>query len=197
MRSLGTFEVTSGRIRATDPCYSPSTWCAGEVKAKNGRWSAKIEFDDGRVASLTVRHIDHLTASPQTLSQIDVGVDSGQAGFFDAAKYGEAYAADKAWEEKTKQNSYGNLDTFYGKVCSLTSGLQGGAIEWGAVSSSGYGDGGYSLYFTEENGEVVAARVVFIGDDYYEDCDDYSDDYDYYDTDEMEDDEGEEDEAKQ
>jgi hypothetical protein len=33
------------------------------------------------------------------------------------------------------------------------------------VSSSGFGDGVYSLQVAEENGEVVAARIVFIDEE--------------------------------
>lgn len=61
--------------------------------------------------------------------------------------------------------------SFYGDVCDLTTdedekGMLGGIINgFGAVSRTGYGDGGYSVYVARKDGKAVAARVVFIGDD--------------------------------
>ena len=45
-------------------------------------------------------------------------------------------------------------------------------IEGGVVSSSGYGDGSYTLEIAEKNGEVVGLRLLFLGEvcDY---CEEY------------------------
>ncbi|MBK8989454.1 MAG: hypothetical protein IPM39_25910 [Chloroflexi bacterium] len=60
---IGEFDVTSGKLRISDPCYDVDTWCAGEVEAANGRWAASVErTDEGiwgtRIARLLVTHVD-------------------------------------------------------------------------------------------------------------------------------------------
>lgn len=164
---LGEFEVTSGRLRVTDPCYNKDTWCAGVLDVLNGTWGAFVETSDEggwgvRVASINIfnKEYEH-KAHSWSLTNIDVGVDSGQAGFFDDAKYPEDPHQD---------------DAFYDSVCDLTLGPNsGGVLPFGAVSSSGYGDGGYSCYVSYVNGEIVAAKIVFIGDESEEEEDDYCD----------------------
>lgn len=162
---LGTFEVSSGGLRVTDPCYDVQTWCAGTLRAKDGTWSAELRHSDEgdwgkRVAELVVRHADHPRAEPTRPAGIDAGVDSGQCGFFDEAKY----ASNQGGE-------YGDLSTFYGQACRATStasgDCSGGGIVmgFGAVSSSGYGDGSYEVYVHEVDGQAVAARLVFIPED--------------------------------
>lgn len=159
-KELGTFEVSSGELRVTDPCYDPGTWCAGTIRAKDGTWTAELRHSDEgswgkRVAELVVRHEDHAGAEPNRLTGIDAGVDSGQCGFFDAAKYLQHQGGE-----------YGDLSTFYGQACAATATEGGGIVMgFGAVSSSGYGDGSYEVYVHEVDGLAVAARVVFISDD--------------------------------
>jgi hypothetical protein len=83
-----------------------------------------------------------------TCESNDIGVDSGQAGFFDA----EFYIG-------------GDDQKFYDQVCDLTlNGDNAGVIAFGAVSSSGWGDGCYELQTIRHDGEVVAARIVFMED---------------------------------
>jgi hypothetical protein len=85
-----------------------------------------------------------------------VGVDSGQAGFFDCAQYIE-------------QGSYKYDSPVYSAICALTcdKGDMGGAVvsgdlTFGSVSSTGYGDGGYPLYALTEGGQIVALAIVFM-----------------------------------
>lgn len=88
------------------------------------------------------------------LADIDVGVDSGQAGFFDVAQY----ALSVSTEENEKP--------FYDSVCNLTLDDKSfGTLHFGTVSSSGYGDGGYNCYFRRNDlGEVIEAVIVFIAE---------------------------------
>lgn len=122
------------------------------------------------MAELVVRHADHAGAEPNKLTGIDAGVDSGQCGFFDAAKYLQHQGGE-----------YGDLSTFYGQACAATAteggNCSGGGIVmgFGAVSSSGYGDGSYEVYVYEVDGLAVAARVVFISDEEADDEDDLDD----------------------
>lgn len=135
-----------------------------------------------------------------TLLDIDVGVDSGQAGFFDHEVY-EKYGGDS----RSAENDHKWDDnSFYGRACLLTqrkervpveeqekspSGFAMGPFERsfpaagvlqisefpvpiGVVSSSGFGDGGYQLYVkNDENGMAIAAEIVFINEKDLEDAD--------------------------
>lgn len=43
--SLLSFEVSSGALRVTDPCYSLDTWCAGQLQnVMNGEWNAHVGY---------------------------------------------------------------------------------------------------------------------------------------------------------
>lgn len=150
--SLGNFEITSGAMQVTDPCY---TGGGGVLLSdvKNGVWKAYTTLNDGTNTEIIVHHVEHELAlgdfvryQPQNMYGA-IGVDSGQAGFFDA---------------DTLENH--NHDHFYEEVCNLTLGTLGaGVIKYGAVSSSGWGDGSYELFIATENGQVVAARIDFLG----------------------------------
>ena len=140
------FKVTSGGICCSDPCYAyPSV----HVDALNGDWVAKAEkTDEGswghRVSKIIVHHksFSPIGNNYQTETKI-IGVDSGQAGVFDANIY--------------------NSGSFYDKCCSTTLGKQGyGYVDGGFVSSSGYGDGGYEAVIYKKNNKAVAIEVTFI-----------------------------------
>lgn len=224
------FEITSGRIRVTDPCYTKDTWCSGVLEnCLTGNWKAsKLVYGNeltggwgNRIAELQIWHEDYLGGECYENSGIDVGVDSGQAGFFDDALYPDG-----------ETGEYGDLNTFYGKVCDGTAGeakiyeeplyndetiskieeiyksdgkfsdenisklienmktamvkrerheyLGIANVGFGVASSSGYGDGGYDCFIRRDHeGRIVAAKIVFIGDESEED-----EDYDCEDEDE-------------
>lgn len=99
-------------------------------------------------------------------SDIDVGVDSGQAGFFDVFKYASA-VSDKEDNSAPRAERGGKFEAFYDAVCNLTLDDKSfGVVEFGCVSSSGYGDGGYNCYFRRNSlGEVIEALIAFIEDE--------------------------------
>ena len=164
---LGSFEVTSGRLVVSDPCYKPGLWCVGELdRVKTGNWNATVEYSDEgdwgiRVARLIARHedVDDLRKLDRLSATFGVGVDSGQAGFFDAAHFHDPTiildAPSKTWSEN---------DVWYDSCCEITlSKTQAGILPYGVVSASGYGDGCYDCnYYTDKLGNVVAAEIVFI-----------------------------------
>ena len=161
---LGQFEITSGRMIVTDPCYDKGTWCAGILDAVNGTWDAYLGVTDAgtwgmRVTEIEVHHSKESHHSiPWENVEFEVGVDSGQAGFFDESLYPE---------------SLGDTN-FYDNVCDLTLGKErGGILPFGAVSRSGYGDGGYDCLVKRKNGNVVAAKIVFIANEEEEEDADY------------------------
>ena len=174
VKELGTFEVTSGQVMVSDPCYEVGTWCQGILdNAKNGRWKAEVEIIDDdswgkRVSALTVQHANCKRSDFQQRleeAQFEVGVDSGQAGIYDVGVYQEdktvpANALMPNWIDKDDK-------CWYGMCCGLTlSEDQAGIIPGGAVSSSGFGDGGYTCVFgRDEQGQITYIKVTFISDE--------------------------------
>lgn len=142
------------------------------------RYAEKIKTAQkypGRVSQLMVWHEsvgggEDVFNHPHFFHKTDihVGVDSGQAGFFDRDRYAE-YGGDPG---------DGNRDAYFA-ICDLTgSGSeydhpQFGTNEWGAVSSSGYGDGGYDLYVLrhDQTGQVIAAYILYIDPNFSSDDD--------------------------
>lgn len=173
-KRVGLFRVRSGRLVVTDPCYSRDTWCQGVLdNVRDGVWEAYVAYSDEkdwgvRVAVLTAYYDTTPPEEPKwERQQFEVGVDSGQAGIFDFDKYPEDPS-----------------DTpFYDECCDLTlSDASVGVLDFGVVSSSGFGDGGYRCETAQDaDGHIIAVRITFIGDDDDIDEDgievDYSDDY--------------------
>ena len=127
------FEITSGKMIVTDPCYDKETWwCQAKLdNVKIGKWLATIEYSDegdwgDRVAQILVWHdslgIDNPGRDFPPCSEYipaDIGVDSGQAGFFDLDKYPDDPNKD---------------DAFYEAVCKLTlSGIPYSVLEEAGV----------------------------------------------------------------
>ena len=151
-------KITEGII-CTDPCYSPDTWCQCVLRdVKPGDWDVIIEdraleMWGHRITSLRIKHSDYKSKPTNELLSSDIGVDSGQCGFFDI-DYFNRHKSDREIE---------NL--WYGRVCDKTLNTPHyGTIDGrGVASESGYGDGMYELYGRRnKNGELVELRVVFI-----------------------------------
>jgi hypothetical protein len=120
-----------------------------------------FEARPGRVAYLHIRHentqshFDHEAELDSTWgdSTIDVGVDSGQAGFFDLALFAQMCASEPV------------KDKFYDEICALTCETDGqwGVHPVGAVSSTGYGDGSYTcLVRRDEELKLIEAVIVYL-----------------------------------
>jgi len=191
------FIVKSGKIVASDPCYTlePPTWCMGIIdNVKNGEWVAKIENLDvsmwgNRVSKLIVAHPDAVNIHGEEITlkedfpdePLDFrgGVDSGQFGFFDF----DSYRNDEPVKEiKVNFNNSDKEDGehFYSVCCDITlADKRWGTIPNGVVSSSGFGDGNYDVFGIKNNAnEYVAFMVVFIGEDEDEDEEDEWDEED-------------------
>ena len=105
------------------------------------------------IESLTIKHEDYLHSEPSIFAG-KIGVDSGQAGFFDKEYYAENQGGD-----------FDDLTTLYGLACSLVLSKQEGGIvhNRGVVSSSGCGDGEYEVFIgINKIGEIVSASIIFI-----------------------------------
>jgi hypothetical protein len=120
-----------------------------------------------RNAELFLVHKDHQAAKDLSYDWFgDFGVDSGQAGVFDAASYRNDSAAEAINPPAIDFVLPGRDlegDAWYEKISKFTLGESGwGAYDAGAVSSTGWGDGMYPVYGAEVNGQVVALQLVFI-----------------------------------
>lgn len=164
------FEVISNELLVTDPCYEKGTWCSGDLEnVLPGIWQASVmrlqdpDWGD-RVAELVICHESIKDTDAESIDEwvpITVGVDSGQAGFFDPQFYPNG-----------EPGEYGDKDTFYGRACEATDNPHDWGIVdgHGVVSQSGFGDGAYACYVTRDpQGRVIAAKIVFISDEDYED----------------------------
>lgn len=146
MTVLGGFEMTSQTMRVSDPCYDRDVWCCGTFgKCKTGTWEAgvlKTDMGDWgvRCAVLAVRHKetgpDYSVIRQRKVYQmkdgwleqpIDVGVDSGQAGFYDEAFY-QDNSIFKGMPEP--EHDYGDL--WYNHACDITlSEMSAGVMPYG------------------------------------------------------------------
>jgi len=178
------FNVTSGKMVCSDPCYEIPTWCQGVIEnVKNGKWAAGVATSDEgswgeRVSHLWVYNLEAAIKDPTIVREIESyrghelpfsgGVDSGQFGFFDFANYRNDESA-----KELKKHDFGENydresgDEWYRAACELTLGGESwGILPFGAVSSSGYGDGSYMVKgIKDDNGEYVAFCVEYIGQD--------------------------------
>lgn len=185
------FEIKSGKIVASDPAYSMGTWCQAVIdNVRNGTWFAHVETSDegcwgNRIAALVVYHADNLQTNPNILSQFHQmpklpfvgGVDSGQFGFFDHDAYrnDDVITSDiPLWTYTIEKPG----DKFYSACCHQTLGVETwGLLPFGAVSTSGYGDGKYTILGEKNShGEYIALAVIFIEPNYDDDLDDDDDD---------------------
>jgi len=165
MLNEATFEVGSGKMRMSDPCYTRDDGvyrnAAMTVPVRNGTWYAVVERSDGRIATLCVYHEDVAPCREgEPVGEDRFGVDSGQFGFFDDAEYPQGEVGE-----------YSDPQSFYARCCTATSGKQlFGAVDGvGVVSSSGDGDGSYRVTGRKIGDEYVSLRVVFIGEEDEED----------------------------
>ena len=152
----GSFKVESGAMRVTDPCYDTSVWCSGQLdNVRDGIWDAFVKESDEsdwgvRNAELIVIH-ENAKLTPQDVSdkpgeaaEFEVGVDAGQAGFFDLKYYTET--CDEGGRPIDDVPNHSGM---------------------GVSCSSGFGDGGYTCFTHRHmhNGEIIAAKIVFITDE--------------------------------
>ena len=149
------FQVKSGKLIITDPCYDKEP--GNIVKATNGEWVASIKTKDFgdwgvRVVSLTAE-VKYYIPNSIFLRSLDVGVDSGQAGIFDAAAYPEGSTGE-----------FRDLSSFYGQACQLTNSDNDDRANYlgeiGFVSSTGFGDGCYNADVYGDPKTRAADKIV-------------------------------------
>lgn len=156
--NLGTI-VLGSAVRVTDPCYDLDTWCSGQLIVLPGEYDCEVCREDlgawgERNVEISIRHKESKPASKWEDAPFVVGVDSGQAGFFDADYYADCYSDD----------DFANESSWYRRVCNLVINEPncGNVEEKGVVSESGYGDGSYICSFRRNcEGYIVEAKIDF------------------------------------
>ena len=155
--------LLGNKVHVTDPCHKPGTWCAAwDVPVKPGIYECSADIVDlpdwgTRVASLQVLHREHEPATDLVCEAYDIqiGVDSGQCGIFNLSSY-------------RKLNDMDTPDG-YSAVCYATAEHYAAVLDnhGAVVSSTGYGDGGYTLYtYTDSNDDVVGLEILYLYEDY-------------------------------
>jgi len=168
--NIGTFIIESGVARISDPCYEDDR-CSGVLKnVKKGTWNASVLYIDScgkRVSELIVSHNDFIERNKYKYEKFYVGVDSGQAGVFDNNYYRDDSSVSHMTDKDRMYNEQICKDEpWYSWCCDRTcSEFSAGVIPFGAVSSSGYGDGVYSCCtHKNDDNEIDSIKIVFIGD---------------------------------
>ncbi|MCS7460498.1 DUF4241 domain-containing protein [Paenibacillus doosanensis] len=169
MIHLGNFEVASGELVVADPCYEAdtNTIIMGVLDhVQNGTWSAYVDKtevrDWGEACSRLIACHSSCEDNKEELfwvkTQFIVGVDSGQAGIFDSAKYRIPDAGAKPGQQQEMDSDW------YLACCDITeSGHEAGVMDGGVVSRTGIGDGAYGAYTaSNEQGQIVGVKIVFI-----------------------------------
>jgi len=165
------FEIVSGKMIVTDPCYEPEGSYVLFLDVKKGMWTARTSEEEGRISEIECQCIGQYGGVWDLRSE-DIGVDSGQAGFFDLQFYNKdehIIGLEKSYiydgSPLVDVNGTWHSDThWYNFCCDRTLGPDGwGVVPYGAVGSSGWGDGCYKCY-TKANSdkEIIAVKIVFI-----------------------------------
>ena len=166
---LGVFNVSGDKIIATDPCYNKDDDCHYVIEnCMPGIWRATAEMTDetegwgNRISCVMIKreNFESFKTKAETICDV-IGVDSGQAGFFDYSLY-------PAGEREGLTDPVNDFDLFYEQCCTATLGKRQADIvqKMGAISSSGYGDGVYDLTIWKDGvGKVLAARIDFLNKD--------------------------------
>lgn len=144
-----------GSVDITDPSYDRDTWCRmSDVKIKEGDYACMVwhHIDKGQYDGKSYRYklvgiigiyLDGVIPKQEELEEIGrIGVDAGLAGFF----HNKPDYDDEAWQAFSKRIYKGDA----------------WITEDGFYSSSGYGDGYYSVYAAKKNEEIVALEIRFL-----------------------------------
>lgn len=167
---LGNFEIESGKVRVSDPCYDIDTWCATTLEnVKKGKWLAEAEMkDEGSWGKrVSILRCFHESLTNGMMNEIErekiseeIGVDSGQAGVFDIEHFKKD--SDTIGVEKLyKEESIGKDEPWYSMCCDMTLSRRAGVIPFGVVSSSGFGDGSYVCEVGRKDGEISLIEIDF------------------------------------
>lgn len=174
---LGSIEL-GDEVYVSDPCYPIGTWCQGRLtNVKAGKYNVFMNKSKSvipswgyRVTELWVCLEGTSKKFPKKLvGNIDIGVDSGAAGIFDAKYYEEHHPIggkkDEEWYSRQFDlRYYYDMDGNKIEPNSDTERRDGIALDGkGCVSFSGYGDGSYRMYGkVNKDGKFTSIGIKFI-----------------------------------
>jgi hypothetical protein len=168
----------SDTVIITDPCYDRNTWCQiNDLKIKSGTYMTYSVYDYkySIISMIGCFHTEKFEDIYDALNhdwiemKEEIGVDSGQAGIFDDLAYPILKEIGK-YEDNLLNTKSEEYDTFYEECCQITSHpFDSGVLNnrMGVVSSSGFGDGGYSAFKVVMNDEIVGLLIYFDGLDWF------------------------------
>lgn len=167
---IGEFEIVSGKAAITDPCYDLDHDGSSQKLLDNvkiGTWNLHIPYTESmgeRPSELICLHLDHQENYDWQYGKRIIGVDSGQAGMFDIQHFKDDNIVEGVERIcKDPENIVCEDEPWYSIVADRSLSEEcGGVIPFGAVSSSGHGDGLYTYYTKEHEGQIVGVKVVFI-----------------------------------
>lgn len=162
----------SENVIVSDPCYEVPTWC--QVVLKNvlpGDYLTTTKTMNERIDMLIAIHYDYaIDTMKWELHDGTLGVDSGQCGIFDEATYRNDEVGRTIDFLNGKSpfnfpyNTDGTGEVWYEKMCDRTlNDDQWGIYDSGVVSSSGFGDGSYSLYIAKNNEDKIIGMLIDFG----------------------------------
>src|SRR5262249_29915379 len=151
-----------------DPCYPLDGDDAARTAkpARRGSWKATVvSIDAGnwgtRNAELIVVHSEARGAPSWGREPRGLGVDSGQVGVFDRPHYGDDALVPKDY--RWKDRPVDPKQPWCSLCCEKTLSEAGaGVVPFGAVSSSGIGDGIYDWFLWIDRGDLVGIKVLFL-----------------------------------
>lgn len=158
-KKIGTITL-SDLTFLSDPCYGTETWCNDVMRTIPGEYNVFVTICEsrdswlkGRISSILAIHKDYtkfLKGMPKDDSEdIYCGVDSGTCGIFNAEyfeKFHDEQGVEDEWYDKNviKMGDYNICDGF------------------GAISSSGCGDGNYPVFAEYKGDSAFAIRIKFL-----------------------------------
>lgn len=144
-----------GSVDVTDPCYNRDVWCRmNDVRIRKGEYTCMVWYQtdkgkyDGKPYSYKVVgiigiYLGGVIPPQKSMKEIgSIGVDAGLAGFF---------------HEKPDYS-----DEDWSAFCSRIAQGDAWLIKDGFYSVSGYGDGCYGVFASEQDGEITALEIRFV-----------------------------------
>ena len=160
IKEIGQIEL-SDTVVVSDPTYELGIWCQGIIKnVLPGKYNCYLEISDegdwglrcSRIFAINKDYeLEEADYRFDVIEDIDVGVDSAQAGIFDLKYYQDTHTPDSSteWDEEiykitTNKNKGGIID------------------KKGFVARTGFGDGSYECSTAMRRGHIVGIELIFI-----------------------------------
>ena len=167
---LGTFQVSSGKLIISDPCYGYDEEDSEDLQvllnsAKRGDWSATVSYDEDEVVHQLAVFWGNMEPEGEwiPIEQL-ITVDSAQAGIFEFTFFGDDEKIIGEVVNVYDIEMDDDVSKYYVACCdAVASEQQGGIVPGGAVAMSGFGDGLYPVYIKQDaSGDIVSVMIDFL-----------------------------------